>query len=126
MHPLVHRLAGLGNGVPPPCWHCGRERGPLAKHAGQCAAPGRLKSLTCGSYEGTAPGPFIAKDLERLSRGADERKRYLPTRASAAFKISALFAKPLHSSSDSSGCSTAITPVRPTMLGNDRVTPNAR
>ncbi len=43
---------------------------------------------------------------------------------SACFSVSALFCSPARSSSDSSGSSTASTPLRPTMLGKERVTPN--
>ena len=44
--------------------------------------------------------------------------------ANAAFKVSALFSRPWRSSSDMSGSRTSMTPLRPTTLGSDSVTPN--
>jgi hypothetical protein len=44
---------------------------------------------------------------------------------SAFFKLSVLFSSRLCSSGDRSGCKTATTPSRPTILGNESVTPNA-
>ena len=51
--------------------------------------------------------------------------RYVLMRFNAFLKVSALRSSPLRSSADSSDCNTDITLVRPTMLGNDSVTPNA-
>jgi hypothetical protein len=46
-----------------------------------------------------------------------------PTHSSALRKLSALFCKPFCSSGESSGGKADMTPVRPTMLGNESVTP---
>ena len=51
---------------------------------------------------------------------------YFLTLSNALLKLSALISSPLRSAVVKSGCSTEITPTRPTTLGSESVTPIAR